>query len=306
MKRLLSIWFLVFLSLGLYAQKHSKIEYLRVDSALMSKAFGTTIDTLIQKYKDGTYYYRLVRNPVDSTDAVNLRTLQDTLLLYVLYSDTISTIATKYDLDTLTISLYDSISVHTVRYYAVLDSIGRHTVNYYTIQDTVIQNMADIAALQAGDNHIGHNAWFTGINAAGDTSNLWRFNEYGNLEIAPDVLLQSAKSRFDPGMISRTYPLRTSEPADSTGERIVVGDMEISKDYIVPDGAGGGTPKHERAGDIYSAGVLVSTEKYFYHELTADAENDITVDFTLLSTSKVFFNGQRIPNSLWSGEEQQR
>lgn len=43
------------------------------------------------------------------------------------------------------------------------------------------------------------------------------------------------------------------------------------------------------------------TNNIYEDELT-DAENNINVGFTLLSTTLVYFNGKLIPNALWSGE----
>ena len=237
MKKWITILFL-FIAGTTFAQRFGKIEYIRMDSALSSQAYGDT-STLVKKFNNGTYYFRLVRNPVDSTDAVNLRSMQDTLELYVLYSDSTITFITPTQLtDSLTI-VRDSIANHTVRYYGIIDSLIRHTANYYTLQDTVIQNMADIAALETGDDHIENDTYFTGINNAGDTANVWKINQDNNFELGIPWLLESQNSEADAGIIYRNIPLRNLNYGDSVGFRDRAGGFELWKAWGIVDGSDG-------------------------------------------------------------------
>jgi hypothetical protein len=99
--------------------------------------------------------------------------------------------------------------------------------------------MADIAALATGDDHIANDTYFTGINNAGDTANVWKINQDNNFELGIPWLLESQNSEADAGIIYRNIPLRNLNYGDSVGFRDRAGGFELWKAWGIVDGSDG-------------------------------------------------------------------
>jgi len=129
------------------------------------------------------------------------------------------------------------------------------------LQDSVIQNIADIASIEAGNNHIANDTYFTGKAVSGDTVNLWKIDENNNLYKGVPELLRPQNSEADAGIIWWNIPLMSALYGDSVGYRWKAGGYELFKSYGIADGAKGLVSRsHEFNGNLYADSLFVGTD----------------------------------------------
>ena len=273
-------------------------------------------------YRDSLVYaqwapdsLRLKRVTGDSwSQWISLAGIRDTLLnigdseTVLHWSDTLDQIVTAYWLQSVveiiqvtTDGMMIDIALNRDSIDYLQDSIDVHRLEIESLRDSVIVN---IDSIWNHDNRLDalEDYDFT------DLTDPMFFKDEGDwinpyFPLGISSLIFPPDGFYTPMNVDVTY---RSAYGNTVGYQFSIDGDPMIRIYKVADGAGGTITKRVEIDSLYVDGDKIATkadQKYFKKEITSNGENNITVDFTLLSTAKVFYNGNRIPAFRWTGIE---
>jgi len=222
---------------------YDSLRFSITDGYLRGYNQGLVVDSTLF---DGRY----VEYADSTTTFITPTQLNDSLLLFIRWTDTTSTIATKYDLDTLTTSVYDSISKHTNWIYTLRDSVITNIADISSLNDSIDKHTdtlqvhrTDIDALQVGENKIDNNTYFQAKDYAGNYQGGWKITQDNNFLTGYSQLLESQSTEAD-ARIYRNIPIRLSSYGDTLSFTTRIGGNLMFRPYVLSDGARGITDKY--------------------------------------------------------------
>ena len=275
----------------------------------------------VRIYRDSIAYadwagdsLRLKRVEGEWSQWISLAGIRDTLLnigdseTVLHWSDTLDQIVTAYWLQSVveiiqvtTDGMMIDIALNRDSIDYLQDSIDVHRLEIESLRDSVIVNIDSIW------NHDNRLDVLEDYDYTGLTDPLF-FKDEGDwinpyFPLGISALIFPPDGYYTPMNVDITY---RSNYADTVGYQFSIDGDPMIRIYKVADGAGGTITKRVEIDSLYVDGDKIATkadQKYFKKEITSNGENNITVDFTLLSTAKVFYNGNRIPAFRWTGIE---